>query len=86
MFVPKRYFSFRVVLFWTELKPRGIVCQHVKRFRVVLFWTELKPFQSWKTWMVCFRVVLFWTELKQRNTAASFTNFSVLELCYFGLN
>ena len=56
---------FRVVLFWTELKPTYQKKGKGYCFRVVLFWTELKRRVSIPLLLRRFRVVLFWTELKQ---------------------
>ena len=67
--------SFRVVLFWTELKHSFYTRNAYHRFRVVLFWTELKPMRKMSLSLTSFRVVLFWTELKRNLTIMSYIMF-----------
>ena len=56
--------SFRVMLFWTELKLPLSCLKYCLGFRVMLFWTELKLKNKSDSYDDCFRVMLFWTELK----------------------
>ena len=68
-------YGFRVVLFWTELKPYSYTIGTDVSFRVVLFWTELKHVTPVVVRSCSFRVVLFWTELKRNLTIMSYIMF-----------
>ena len=67
--------SFRVVLFWTELKLDIFTIFKYFCFRVVLFWTELKHGHEATRGTSRFRVVLFWTELNRNLTIMSYIMF-----------